>query len=101
MIDYAYQTAHQPGARFAPLAFLAGMLFTPDMASLYERLTVPVLALYDEDAFTSFERLPDLLRDSSHWQARRITPSRGLPQFERLADTVHALNQFWSAQPPL
>src|SRR3712207_7247028 len=31
MIDYAYRTAHQPGARFAPLAFLSGRLFTPDV----------------------------------------------------------------------
>ncbi|HML21032.1 MAG TPA: alpha/beta fold hydrolase [Aggregatilinea sp.] len=102
MVDYAYTTTHQPGARYAPLSFVTGMLFTPDAVStLYERLTVPVLVLYDEDAFTSFERLPDLLERCPNWNAQRITPTRGLPQFEQIADVTHVLDHFWTAQFPL
>ncbi|NJL55630.1 ammonia-forming cytochrome c nitrite reductase subunit c552, partial [bacterium] len=39
MIDYAYWTSHQPGARFAPLHFLSGQLFTQDVReSVYSKL---------------------------------------------------------------
>lgn len=42
MVDYDWASAHQPGARFAPFAFLSGRLFAADVRDLYERLTQPV-----------------------------------------------------------
>jgi len=42
MVDYDHLTAHQPGARFAPLAFLSGRLFSGDVRTVYEKLTLPV-----------------------------------------------------------
>ena len=36
----------------------------------------------------------------SNWSAQRITPTRGLPHFERVAYTAHAFNHFWAAQQP-
>lgn len=96
LIAYAYATSHQPGARFAPLAFVSGQLFTPDIrVSVYERLTVPVLALYDQDAFVRFDTLPDVLARNPNWHSTRLIPSKGLPQFERLDDTTRALDTFW------
>jgi pimeloyl-ACP methyl ester carboxylesterase len=39
---YDYLTAHQPGAKNAPYAFVSGRLFSKDVRSIYERLTLPV-----------------------------------------------------------
>jgi pimeloyl-ACP methyl ester carboxylesterase len=33
LLAYDYATTHQPGARFAPLSFISGALFTPTFAS--------------------------------------------------------------------
>jgi pimeloyl-ACP methyl ester carboxylesterase len=96
LVAYAYATAHQPGARFAPFTFVTGQLFTPDIReSVYERLTVPVLTLYDQDAFVRFDTLPDVLARNPRWRATRIAPTKGLPHFERLDDTTRALDAFW------
>jgi pimeloyl-ACP methyl ester carboxylesterase len=94
---YGFATSHQPGARFAPLTFISGQLFTPNIRSMvYERLTQPVLVLHDKDAYTSFERLPELLERRANWRAERIAPTRGLPHFEELAQTTTALDRFWA-----
>lgn len=96
LLDYAYATAHQPGARFAPFAFVSGQLFSSDIReTVYEQLTIPVLALYDQDAFVRFDMLADVLARNPNWRASRLVPSKGLPQFERLEDTIRALDTFW------
>ncbi len=95
-VDYCYATAHQPGAEHVPLRFIVGMLFTPNAASvLYEKLAVPTLVLYDQDFFVGFDALPGLLQTNPGWQAVRIAPTRGLPHFEKLAETAAALDAFW------
>lgn len=95
-IEYAYRTAHQPGARYAPVYFLSGGLFTPMVRSrLYGQLVQPVLALYDRDPYVRFDQLPEFVAARSRWQAVRLRPSLGLPHFERLAEVVEALEAFW------
>lgn len=42
LIEHCWRSARQPGARFAPLAFLCGRLFGADVRTLYERLELPV-----------------------------------------------------------
>ncbi|HSO27348.1 MAG TPA: alpha/beta hydrolase [Anaerolineales bacterium] len=96
LIDYSYQTSHQPGAEHAPLYFLSGQLFTPDVRGrVYQNLGTPGLVLYDRDNYVSFDRLPELLRANPHWQAVRIAPTLGLPHWEKLSATVEALEAFW------
>lgn len=96
LVAYSYRTAHQPGARFAPLAFISGKLFSPDIRrAVYEKLTQPVLVLYDQDAYTRFDALPDLLMQHDNWQAQRIIPTRGLPHFDQPEQTFRALEAFW------
>jgi pimeloyl-ACP methyl ester carboxylesterase len=96
LASYAYLTSHQPGARFAPLHFISGVLFTPDVRStIYQELTLPAVVIYDQDAFTGFGGLPDLLLEHSNWSAVRITPTRGLPQWEQPEMTVRVLDNFW------
>jgi pimeloyl-ACP methyl ester carboxylesterase len=96
MIDYAYATSHQPGAHYAPFAFLSTGLFSNNVrTSLYEPLNVPALVLYDSDPNVTFTRLPALLEANACWRAARISPTRGLPQWEKPEETFAALDRFW------
>lgn len=97
---YAYATAHQPGARFAPLYFISGKLFSSDVReTVYEQLTVPVLVLFDKDSFVRFDTLPQMVQDHLNWRTIRIAPTKGLPHFEKMADVAQALDSFWQSTP--
>lgn len=96
LADYDYASAHQPGAEHAPLAFVSGRLFTPEaLDKIYRGITTPALVLYDLDAFVDFDRLPELLSVNSAWRAERISPTLGLPHWEKLPETLNALDNFW------
>jgi len=96
LIDYAYATAHQPGAHYTPLRFISGLLFTRNARQeLYERLTLPVLAIYDRDAFVRFDALPEVAAAHANWQTARLEPTLGLPQFEMMPRVAEALDGFW------
>ncbi len=93
---YAYDTAHQPGARHAPLQFLAGVPFTQSVLhDVYRNVAVPALVLYDCDAFVDFGRLDMLVRARDNWRAERIPNTRGMPHFDSLEATAAALERFW------
>jgi pimeloyl-ACP methyl ester carboxylesterase len=95
-VDYAYQTAHQPGAQFAPTYFLSGKLFTPAVReTVYNVLDMPVLVIYDRDAHTNFAMLPLHLREKASWQATRVTPTKGLPHWEKPERTFDVMKSFW------
>jgi pimeloyl-ACP methyl ester carboxylesterase len=97
MVEYAYATSHQPGARYAPLYFLSGQLFTPNATKeLYAKLQLPTLALYDRDPNVSFDLLPELVAEHANWRAERITPTCGIPHWEKTAETASAIERFWS-----
>ena len=97
MINYAFSTSHQPGAEHAPLYFVAGKLFTPNAFDrIYRHVNTPTLVLYDRDAYVRFDRLPELLAANQAWQAQRISPTLGLPQWEKPEATVAALEEFWA-----
>ena len=94
--DYAYTTTHQPGARHAPLHFVSGKLFTSGIRQqVYERLTLPVLVIYDRDPNIRFDMLEPMLAAHPNWQTARITPSLGLPHFEQMPAVEGALTCFW------
>ncbi len=98
LIDYAYATSHQPGARYAPLHFLSGGLFTTRVRQdVYAALSPPALVLYDQDAFVRFDALPDLQAANAAIQAVRITPTLGLPHWEKPDETTRAIDGFWQS----
>ncbi|HEY3354330.1 MAG TPA: alpha/beta hydrolase [Polyangia bacterium] len=95
LADYAYVTSHQPGARFAPLAFLAGDLATPKVLDrVYARVRKPVLVIHGDDGFNGNERLPELL-GQHRWIARHIAGTGAMPHFENPLETTQALDLFW------
>ena len=99
LVDYAYDTSHQPGAKFAPFAFLSMALFTPNaVESLYQLLSIPTFILYDRDPNIGFERLDELLRMNPAIRAERVEPSLGLPHWEHTQRTCDLLDQFWLEQ---
>lgn len=97
LIEYSYETSHQPGARFAPLYFLSGELFTPGVRrSIYESVPVPVLVLHNRDGYVSFRELDPFLRNHMNWAAARIPGTAGMPHWERPEKTIAELDHFWS-----
>lgn len=100
LIDYAYSSARQPGAKYAPFYFLSMKLFTPDaLETLYRPLQLPVLVLYDHDPNISFDRLDELLNRRPNWRAARIERTFGLPHWECLQPTITAMDSFWQGEP--
>lgn len=98
MVDYSIATSHQPGAEHAPLYFVSGKLFSPDaLDKIYRHVKTPSLVLYDQDAFVRFDRLPELLATNKAWQATRVSPTLGLPHWEKLEETTQALEKFWQS----
>jgi pimeloyl-ACP methyl ester carboxylesterase len=96
LVAYAYATSHQPGAHYAPIAFLAGDLFTPNVRDeVYARVSVPSLVVHDADAFTRFVALPSFVASHPSWHYERVVPTRGMPQFEQLDSLATTLETFW------
>jgi pimeloyl-ACP methyl ester carboxylesterase len=95
---YDYASAHQPGARYAPLYFVSGKLFTPDVRNdVYARLPLPVLVLYNRSGYGTLDELPGFAGSRANWTAIRIAGSKELPQFENPAETAGALDHFWQS----
>lgn len=92
---YAYDTAHQPEARFAPMRFIEGELFSPTIRTdAYEALNIPVHVLYDRDPYVGFAALPEMLT-RPNWSATRIPGTWGMPHFDRPRETTATLDEFW------
>jgi pimeloyl-ACP methyl ester carboxylesterase len=93
LVEYAYLTSHQPGARFAPLYFVGGKLFSPDIDRSYDSLKMPILVLYGKSAFTRFNRVSEYA-ERPNWFARRISSVRGLLHWEQTEEAVEVLATF-------
>jgi hypothetical protein len=95
LVTYALKTTRQPGAYEMPLQFLSMGLFTANAAvSLYSKLDVPVLVLFDEDPNVSFELFEEFEANPT-WQFKRIAPSLGMPQWEHPEETIGAIEAFF------
>ncbi|GGO22561.1 alpha/beta fold hydrolase [Deinococcus humi] len=98
LVAYSLDTSRQPGAKYAPVYFISGQLFTDDAyGELYSKLTIPVIVLYDQDGFVSFDRLQQFTQQDGV-RAVRIEGTDGLPQFEKMPEVKAALDAFWAGQ---
>ena len=90
---YSVLTATQPGARHAPLHFLAGNLFSADIHTVYEAVSQPVWVSHGvRGDFTDYRGL-DLVRGRPNW-AIDIYPTGALPYFEVPTEFTQRLDLF-------
>jgi pimeloyl-ACP methyl ester carboxylesterase len=82
MAEYAILTARQPGARFAPLAFLSGGLFSADIQAVYEQLAQPVWMSHGTRGDFTDYRGKTLVEGRPNWRIT-VYDSGALPYFER------------------
>jgi pimeloyl-ACP methyl ester carboxylesterase len=93
MWDYAYLTTHQPGARYAPYAFVSGYLFSKDALLLYERLTHPVWMAHGvRGDFVDYRHKP-VVEGRANWRFN-VFPSGAFPHFEMLDAVTRAYDGF-------
>lgn len=78
---YDVLTARQSGARFAPLHFLAGSLFSNDIHRIYEAVSQPVWMSHGVRGDFKDFRGRHLVRDRGNWQTT-IYPTGALPYLE-------------------
>ena len=96
LLDYSHATSHQPGAQYAPLAFVSGDLFPKaDPKRTYENVKAPALVLFDEDPYTSFGALRPFVVEHQNYRAERVSGTRGLPQIEARGRTIAAVRGYW------
>ncbi len=88
MYRAALQAAQAPGARFAPLHFLSGGLFSADIHTVYDALRGPVWACHGvRGDFTNYRGMT-LVAACADWQ-RTVYPTGALPYFE-VPEAFHA-----------
>ena len=93
MWAYAVASAAQPGARFAPLHFLAGNLFSADIHTVYEALTQPVWVSHGvRGDFTDYRGLR-IVSGRPNWQID-VFPTGALPYFEVPLEFNAAMDRF-------
>lgn len=95
LAEYAYLTAHQPGARYAPFYFLSGHLFIPEIREVYARIEAPSLVVANRDGYASFPALPEFAERHPNWWYTRIARSKSMPHFENPGETSSVLSSFW------
>jgi pimeloyl-ACP methyl ester carboxylesterase len=96
LVAYAQRTARVNGAHHAPMDAMRSLSCDED--ACYRALTIPALVVHDAHGDDASE-LEGFLRARANRFAVRVSPTRGLPHFERRAETAAALERFWSVAP--
>jgi pimeloyl-ACP methyl ester carboxylesterase len=99
MWRYAVLTAHQPGARHAPLHFLSGGLFSKDINDLYERLALPVWMSHGTRGDFVDYRAKSTVEGRPNWRFS-VFEAGALPYFEKPHEFCAAYDDFLRAAGP-
>lgn len=95
----AVETARAPGAEHAPLHFLSAGLFSADIHSVYEQLSLPVWMSHGvRGDFTDY-RGRVLVEGRPNWRFT-VFPTGALPHFELPQPFFAAYDGFLEAGPP-
>lgn len=93
VVEYDYLTSHQPGARFAPYAFVSGRLFSRDIQEIYRKLTLPIWMPHaTRGDFKDFSAA-DWVVNRPNWQVQPF-PTGALPHFEQPGPFLAAYDRF-------
>jgi pimeloyl-ACP methyl ester carboxylesterase len=95
LASYAYLTAHQPGAHYAPYYFISGKLFSEDIEVVYNSLNIPVLVLYGKSRYASTRRL-SAYQDRSNWSLVKLERAGEMPHFEQPEMVLEVIEAFLS-----
>lgn len=94
MVDYAWATAHQPNARFAPGSFLSGALWA-DARAAYAEVRRPTMVVWgDSDRLNPYSRVADFLPVNPGAVVRVIPNCGGAPYDERVTEFANAVRAF-------
>ncbi len=96
LAEYDALTAQQPDARFAPLAFISGKLFSKDIYSLYQALTLPILMLHGNRGDFNDYRGASWTNEQSNWQVSEYDGG-ALIHFEHPEAIHQQIKQFLGA----
>jgi len=92
---YCVQTARHPGARHAPLYFLAAHLFSADVNAVYEALDCPVwMSMATRGDFTDYQGR-DTVQGRANWRIHQVEGG-ALPYFEDINRFATLLDPFWN-----
>ena len=95
LAEYDYLTTHQPGAKNAPFAFVSGKLFSKDIRSIYQRLSLPVwMTEATRGDFADF-RGAEWVQSQPNWRVVRFDTG-ALPHFEQPDNFMGHYRQFLS-----
>jgi pimeloyl-ACP methyl ester carboxylesterase len=82
LFEYDLQTVKAPGAKYAPLHFLAANLFSADISTVYEALRVPVWVTHGvRGDFVDYRGL-SRVKDRPEWRVT-VYQTGALPYFEQ------------------
>lgn len=96
---YDVLTARQPGARFAPLHFLSGGLFSQDIHRIYETVAQPVWLSHGvRGDFKDFRGLR-LVQGSGTWRST-VYQTGALPYFELPTEFFREFDAFLAGKTP-
>jgi len=98
LMDYAWQASHQTGARFAPLAFVCGRLFSRDVVAMYKALKLPVWMPHGvRGDFRDFSGA-DWARAKPNWTVESFATG-AFPHFEDPPGFTSAYRRFLNGGP--
>jgi pimeloyl-ACP methyl ester carboxylesterase len=90
---YNVLTARQPGARFAPLHFLSGSLFSNDIHSIYEAVSQPVWMSHGVRGDFKDFRGKRVVHDRGNWHTT-VYQTGALPYFEMQSAFLREFDAF-------
>ncbi|MEO8285450.1 MAG: alpha/beta fold hydrolase [Chloroflexota bacterium] len=91
LVEMNYRTAHVPGARFAPAAFVSGKLYH-DASEAWTRLKQPILLVWGREAtITPISDAAIFLATNPHAALEEISPAGIVPQDEQPEQFVRAV----------
>jgi hypothetical protein len=95
LLEYDYDTAHQPGAEFAPYFFISGFLFSRDILSIYQALRHPVwMVRGTRGDFVDYQHV-SRVGNRPNW-AFDVLETGAFPHFEALAPLAASYGAFLS-----
>jgi len=96
LLNYDYETAHQPGAEHAPYYFISGHLFSKDILNVYQALTPPVwMVRGTRGDFVDYHHV-SRVEDRSNWTFD-VLDTGAFPHFEKLSEVTASYQKFLMA----